>query len=112
MDLSLDVLELDDRQQPDDDQENHRLGGGRALVLTDESVGINLVDKNGRRLLRSAAGDRVNDAERFKEGVNDVDDQQEERCWRQERKNDCPESLPEACAVDRGSLDNGSGYCL
>ena len=53
---ALDETELDDGQGADDKQENDRLGRRRAQVLADETVGIDLVDKDRRGLLRAAGG--------------------------------------------------------
>ena len=54
----LDELELQNRQCADEQQQDHGLGGGRAQVLADESVGEYLVDQYRRGLLRTAPGGR------------------------------------------------------
>src|SRR5712692_5679081 len=55
------------------------------------------------------AGDRIDDAERVEEGVDDVDDQQKEGCRRQQRKHDGPESPHRAGAVNCAGLDDAFG---
>ncbi len=87
-------------------QQDHRLRRRRPEILPDKAVGIDLVDQNGRGLLRPAAGDRVDHAEGLEEGVDDVDHQQEEGGGRQQRKDDGAEPRPEPRAVDGGGLDH------
>ncbi|MNL53627.1 hypothetical protein D3C87_1768900 [compost metagenome] len=47
----------------------------------------------------------MDDAEGVEEGVNRVDDEQEERCRCQKREHDRPEASRSARAVDRRGLD-------
>jgi hypothetical protein len=74
----LNEFELDDGQQPDDKEQDHRLRGGRSKVLAHETVRENFIYQNRRRLLRPARSDRVDHTKGFKEGIDHVDDQQEE----------------------------------
>ena len=101
----LDVTELNDRQRDDDHHQNNRLRRGTAQVQTDEPIAVDLVDQNVRRARRAAAGRRMDDAECVEKGVNDIHHQQEERRRGQKRKDDRPETLAGAGAIDRRRLD-------
>ena len=77
---------------------------GRGCRLTDEAVRIDLVDQDGGCLLRAARGDGVDDAEGLKEGIDDVDHQEKEGGWRQQRQRNVPENMPAVRAIDLSSL--------
>ncbi|MNS94025.1 hypothetical protein D3C72_1282280 [compost metagenome] len=78
--------------------------GGRAEIEVHEAIIIDLVDQRFRGLCRPAAGHGMDDAEGIEEGVDGVDDQQEEGCRRKQRENDGPEASRTTRAVNGGCL--------
>ena len=78
MNFAFDEAELEHGQNTDHDHQQDRLGRTAAQVRTKEPVDIDLVDKRCGRPAGRSFGRYVNDAERFKEGVRQIDHQQEE----------------------------------
>ena len=48
-------------------------------------------------------------SKRFKEGIDNIHDQQEKGRWRNQRQHDAEETSPEVRAINRSGLDHRSG---
>ena len=106
MHAAFDEAELHHRQQQDKDHQNHRLGRGPADIQAPEPILEDLVDQGHGVVAGLAFDHHIDDAEGFKKGVGDVQDQKEERGRRQKREDDGPEPAEGRAAVDgRGLFD-------
>ena len=86
MHLLLNKAKLDHSQRQNQQHQDNRLGGRSANISATKSVLEHFEHQGICRPTRCALGCCVDDPEGFKEGIDRVNDQQEECCWRDQRE--------------------------
>src|SRR5262245_8757282 len=79
----LDEAELHDSQCNHDQHHDGGLSRGTTKILAAESILVDFVNQDLRRLAGTALGQRFDDAKGADQHVQDVDHQQEEAGWRE-----------------------------